>query len=1024
MSAPERLLLVLAGSDRPPCELPRAGALVIGSDPKRAGVLVEGPEVDGAHCVIGRAKGGGWALRDLESRGGTYLNGKRTATARLSAGDVLRVGGRELTIVDPNAAPAPSESAPSAPDEARAAEFETPLSADLESTSRARAAESAERTRVLPTIAGYKVERALGRGGMGQVFLATQESLARPVALKLLAPKLAADAEFVKRFQAEARAAAALNHPNVVTVYDVGVHEGVHYLSMEYMDRGTLEDRIAKSGRLPWKEVLGIARDAAQGLAYAESRRIVHRDLKPGNLMQNAAGQTKLADLGLATHMEAEERESAEKKVFGTPHFMSPEQARGERVDGRSDLYSLGATMYRLLSGHTPFEGANAKEIVRAHLKDEPRRLADFAPDVPEGIVALVSRLMQKDPNARPASALEVVKELERLTESPGPREPKPKPARGGSRGLAVLVLLVAGGAAAWFYFSGEGRGKLDGLRGLASDLAKKASSVTEPASTPKTGPGSSGAGAPDGARTTKPDPNPGASAAADETAQDPADRRPTRAGGEDDSAEQQAEEKARAALQELEQRELTPAGRRDELRAIAGRYRGTTAANEAWQKAEELAAEILRAEQTAAQAGAARDDLVTRMRAVAALDKEPPEPGKALLALRALDAQQAFSADPQYAEAKKSIEREIMDNATRYAERVMLQVDQLTAKGEFDTAQKKLEALMPVFDLPDFPLGEGPAGVAELFTVGRGARERLKTMELSRVRFVEQKHQEDTRAIAVTLGGPEGLEHELRTLDLRAAEARLASVEPGLSTEDSKLYVRALAADLARARAALELVAREFPNWRRKSFADPRDKKGTTRNAVGADATGLLCEVEGGRVEHVDWSAFGGNSRDLARLFNERLAREYTPEEARGIAALLRVAAVVEAIDLASKMLDPTRKVNFTESNAREMLEAFAPATAWAQKGGDAAAAAAELSAATQLATVLQRVTDGAYSVAVAETEDLLAHHQASLLVRLLSDGSLQLVAPGAGEGAPTGASGANAPAAPRDEKPKEGGR
>ncbi|MBK7877297.1 MAG: FHA domain-containing protein [Planctomycetes bacterium] len=153
---------------------------MIGSDPKRAGVLVEGPEVDGAHCVIGRAKGGGWALRDLESRGGTFLNGQRVATARLSAGDVLRVGGRELFVVDPNAPARPRANAAPTDDETRAVELETPLAADLESGTRARAAEEKDGARALPVIAGYKIERPLGRGGMGQVFLAVQEASRAP----------------------------------------------------------------------------------------------------------------------------------------------------------------------------------------------------------------------------------------------------------------------------------------------------------------------------------------------------------------------------------------------------------------------------------------------------------------------------------------------------------------------------------------------------------------------------------------------------------------------------------------------------------------------------------------------------------------------------------------------------------------------------------------------------------------------------------------------------------------------------
>ncbi len=224
----------------------------------------------------------------------------------------------------------------------------------------------------------------------------------------------------MRRFEAEARAAAALNHPNVVTVYDVGEHAGVHYLSMEYMDRGTLEDRVQREGALPWKAVLEILRDAAGGLAYAESRGIVHRDLKPANLMQNHAGATKIADLGLATHIEAEEQQSAEKKVFGTAHFMAPEQARGEKVDHRSDLYALGATAYRLLTAHTPYEGATSRDILRAMLREDPRPIAALKADVPAPVIALVERLMRKDPALRFGSARELLLEIERLRNADG----------------------------------------------------------------------------------------------------------------------------------------------------------------------------------------------------------------------------------------------------------------------------------------------------------------------------------------------------------------------------------------------------------------------------------------------------------------------------------------------------------------------------------------------------------------------------------------------------------------------------
>jgi serine/threonine-protein kinase len=216
---------------------------------------------------------------------------------------------------------------------------------------------------------------------------------------------------------------------------------------MEYMDRGTLEDRVGRAGEARLARDAGGAARRGRGLVYAEAKGIVHRDLKPANLMQNHVGATKIADLGLATHIEAEEHEAAEKKVFGTPHFMSPEQVRGEKVDSRSDLYSLGATAYRLLTGHTPFEGTNAREIVRAHLSLEPRPMRDFVPDLSEPALALVARLMRKDPAERFASAAELLKEIERLRAQG--EKPEPGRARPGKLAAAFAVVVVAG--ALWF---------------------------------------------------------------------------------------------------------------------------------------------------------------------------------------------------------------------------------------------------------------------------------------------------------------------------------------------------------------------------------------------------------------------------------------------------------------------------------------------------------------------------------------------------------------------------------------------
>ncbi len=416
-----RWMLELLGEDARTVDLPASGSLVLGSSGERAGFVLAGQGVDEAHCAIGRTKEGDWAVKDLGSRYGTMLNGQRVAAARLKLGDQLVLGSRRLEVK-------PARPAASAVGSARPSD-------------------------VPQKIGGYRIERLIGKGGMGAVYLAVQESLRRPVALKVLAPRLAADRDFVHRFQAEARAAAALSHPNVVVVYDVGEDNGAHYLSMEFMAGGSLEQKLAASGPLPWKTVLGVLSDAAAGLAYAESRGIVHRDIKPANLMYSGTGTVKIADLGLATTIEQEASEVGEggRKVFGTPHFISPEQARGAAVDHRSDLYSLGATAYRLLSGKTAFEGATTRDILRALQNEAPAPLKTLVPDLAPELDALVRRLMEKDPGARFPTAEALRRECERLrlVVEHGPT----LAARSGSRAqlvLGLLLVLIVGASAAW----------------------------------------------------------------------------------------------------------------------------------------------------------------------------------------------------------------------------------------------------------------------------------------------------------------------------------------------------------------------------------------------------------------------------------------------------------------------------------------------------------------------------------------------------------------------------------------------
>jgi hypothetical protein len=308
---------------------------------------------------------------------------------------------------------------------------------------------------------------------------------------------------------------------------------------------------------------------------------------------------------------------------------------------------------------------------------------------------------------------------------------------------------------------------------------------------------------------------------------------------------------------------------------------------------------------------------------------------------------------------------------------------------GAFDGLEEKLQALLPVLELPD-PLPGGPVdGESALRDLDRSVRDRLENLVRSKSAFFDKQTRDDALAIARAFGGSTGLEREIRTLDLAAARGRLHAALETLGSPSARTFVSGLDADLAAAQASLRTLGREFSSWRRKGFTDPRAGKSAARNAIGADEEGILAEDEHG-TEHVPWSAFGGDDREISRLFTERLSREWTPDELRGIAALLRMTAVVEALGRAGKMFDATKRSNFTEADQKEMTECFAQAEAWGDKAGTSSAVRKEAAAARGLAVVCEKMTEGAWSVAVSAAEDLLLRHGDTLLVRLASDGTL----------------------------------
>ena len=245
-------------------------------------------------------------------------------------------------------------------------------------------------------IPGYRIIKPIGEGGMASVFLATQLSLDREVALKVMSPVLASNSEFASRFLIEGKITAKLQHPNLVTVYDIGTHNGVYYLAAEYIPAGTLKERIGEGG-LSVAEILDIASDIAMGLDFAHQKGFVHRDVKPGNVLFRNDGRVVLADFGIAKAMDGSNSSTVAGASIGTPDYMSPEQARGEPVDGRSDLYSLGTVLYEMLVGHPPYQASDPFTVALMHVTQP-------VPVLPEEFAwlqPLVSGLMAKQPAER-----------------------------------------------------------------------------------------------------------------------------------------------------------------------------------------------------------------------------------------------------------------------------------------------------------------------------------------------------------------------------------------------------------------------------------------------------------------------------------------------------------------------------------------------------------------------------------------------------------------------------------------------
>ena len=262
----------------------------------------------------------------------------------------------------------------------------------------------------------YEIIDKVGSGGMADVYKALCHRLNRYVAIKILKPEFSTDASFVQKFRAEAQSVAGLSHPNIVSVYDVGEDDGLYYIVMELVEGITLKRFIEKRKKLDVKEAVGIAIQIAMGMEAAHTHHIIHRDIKPQNIIISREGKVKVADFGIA---KAATSNTISQNAIGSVHYLSPEQARGGYSDERSDIYSLGVTLYEMLSGQVPFAGDNSVSVALLHIQSEAVPVRELNPDVPLSVDKIIQKCMQKKPERRYQTAAELIVDLKRSVLNP-----------------------------------------------------------------------------------------------------------------------------------------------------------------------------------------------------------------------------------------------------------------------------------------------------------------------------------------------------------------------------------------------------------------------------------------------------------------------------------------------------------------------------------------------------------------------------------------------------------------------------
>ncbi|MCX8039987.1 MAG: protein kinase [Planctomycetota bacterium] len=324
---------------------------------------------------------------------------------------------------------------------------------------------------------GVRLERLLGKGGMGAVYLGTQLDLHRPVAVKVLPSHLSEDPQFRERFELEAKAVARISSPHVVQVYFTGIHQGHHFFVMEFVDGEDLARRLKAGFKPSYRQALDLVTQAARGLAAAGEQGIIHRDIKPGNMMIDRRGLLKLMDFGLARLVSSGHNLTMTGTVMGTVSYFSPEQGRGEPCDQRTDIYALGVVFYELLTGRLPFTGESATSIIYQHIHVPPRAPRELDPQIPEHYQAVVLKCLQKRADDRYVDANELLRDLDSLAHDQPPAialnrpellqtgativapsthagQPAPSTAARRPRVLASSVLIAALAIAGWWWLA------------------------------------------------------------------------------------------------------------------------------------------------------------------------------------------------------------------------------------------------------------------------------------------------------------------------------------------------------------------------------------------------------------------------------------------------------------------------------------------------------------------------------------------------------------------------------------------